>query len=63
MLTDLQRRLLDFGSREEHTAKNYSTETLKILYTNWHKQLKKFSKILNNFKKNYNFFRKFEKMF
>ena len=28
-LTDLQRRRLDFGSREEHTAKNYSTETLK----------------------------------
>ena len=29
VLTDLQRRRLDFGSREEHTAKNYSTETLK----------------------------------
>ena len=31
-LTDLQRRRLDFGSREEHTAKNYSTGTLKIFY-------------------------------
>ena len=29
VLTDLQRRRLDFGSRKEHTAKNYSTETLK----------------------------------
>ena len=29
VLTDLQRRRLDFGLREEHTAKNYSTETLK----------------------------------
>ena len=29
VLTDLQRRQLDFGSREEHTAKHYSTETLK----------------------------------
>ena len=28
-LTDLQRRRLDFGLREEHTAKIYSTETLK----------------------------------
>ena len=32
VLTDLQRRRLDFGSREEHTAKNYSTETLKQIY-------------------------------
>ena len=32
ILTDLQRRRLDFGSREEHTAKNYSTETLKQFY-------------------------------
>ena len=47
VLTDLQKRRLDFGLREEHIAKNYSTETLKILYTNWHKQ---FLKILNNFK-------------
>ena len=29
VLTDLQRRRLDFSSRKEHTAKNYSTETLK----------------------------------
>ena len=28
-LTDLRRRRMDFGSREEHTAKNYSTETSK----------------------------------
>ena len=32
LLTDLQRRRLDFGLREEHTAKNYSTETLKKIY-------------------------------
>ena len=29
VLTDLQRRRLNFGSREKHRAKNYSTETLK----------------------------------
>ena len=29
VLTDLQRRRLDFSYREEHTAKYYSTETLK----------------------------------
>ena len=29
VLTDLQRHRLDFGSREEHTAKNYSKETFK----------------------------------
>ena len=44
VLTDFQRRQLDFGSREEYTAKHYTTETLKILYTNWHKQLLKIFK-------------------
>ena len=29
VLTDLQRRRLDFGSNEKHTAKYCSTETLK----------------------------------
>ena len=55
VLTDLQRPRLDFGSREEHTAKTYSTETLKnFIYklAYWHKQfLKNFIKfkiILNN---------------
>ena len=43
VLTDLQRRRLDFGSREEHTAKNYSTETLKnFIYKLAYTILKKF---------------------
>ena len=51
VLTNLQRRRLDFGSREEHTAKDYSTETLNILYTNCHTLFfKKFLNFLNSFK-------------
>ena len=37
VLTDLQKRRLDFGSREEHTAKKLLNRDIKtILYTNWH---------------------------
>ena len=51
VLTDLQRRRLDFGSREEHTAKNYSTETLKnFIYKLAYTIFKNFLKFLNNFK-------------
>ena len=43
VLTDLQRRRLDFGLREEHTAKNYSTETFKnFIYKLAYTTFKKF---------------------
>ena len=50
VLTDLQRRRVDFGSREEHTENNYSTETLKnFIYKLAYTIFKKFKKFLNNF--------------
>ena len=64
VLTDLQRRRLDFSSRKEHTAKNYSTEILKnfiykLAFTIF-KIFKNFKIILN---KIINCFKKFEKIF
>ena len=61
VLTDLQRRRLDFGSREEHIVKNYSIETLKNLIYKLAGTIFKIFKIILN--KIINFFKIFEKIF